>query len=494
MRRWLLTGLLLAIFLVVAQTLPTFQSGTQSPTQWAEPTQSVTPFGSTSSQDTSFEETISLSPDPIMIEKAAPTQVGPLVMTQALDKALLNAGQINERYLVIEIQAPESTDSERQPVHISLLLDTSGSMSSEGKLSHAQMAASELLNQLEEGDTFSLVTFSDTATVVIPTTPLSGVAMAQRALRGISPEGGTNLYDGIQVGLHQLEAIESPGNRRLILLSDGMANIGQTEPEALSRVASSLVSEGVSVSGIGLGLDYSEDTLTQISDAGGGSYHFVNRPGQLSEVFGAEFHQMTEIVAQQTSLQIDPPNTTEFVEIFGYPTTRIDNAYHLFLGDVHAGEIRKVVARIQVQGSDLAETSVVRTHLQYATPGSTTVPPETFREVHPLLASISTQQSEVEQSIIQQATISGVQAHAGWYLDQGARAWEQGDRKTNRAMLSKGRSLLQKAAEVHQAPTLAQEAAQIDAYAHGFDSADFESDAGLYQVKKAKEIARAYAH
>ena len=80
-------------------------------------------------------------------------------------------------------------------------MDTSGSMSSEGKLKHARMAASELLDQLQEGDSFSLVTFSDHAKTVIPTTGIDGIAMARRTLKGIHPRGGTNLYDGLQLGL-----------------------------------------------------------------------------------------------------------------------------------------------------------------------------------------------------------------------------------------------------------------------------------------------------
>ena len=494
MRRWFLTGLLVATFVAVAQYLPAFKPVTQPTAQKADVRQPPSPPLSESSLSVPSNTPVFDDLEHTAQDNETQSPAGPLVLTQALDKALISTGQLNERYLVIEVHAPESIEAERQPVHIALLMDTSGSMSSEGKLNHARMAAAELLNQLQEGDTFSLVTFSDRATVVIPTTSLSGVAMAHRALSGISPEGGTNLFDGIQAGLHQLETIDSPGTRRLVLLSDGMANIGQTNPMALARAASNLVSDGISVSGIGLGLDYNEDTLTKISDAGGGRYHFVDRPGQLSEVFASEFQQMATVVAQQTSVLLETAPSTEVLEIFGYPVSQSRDGHHVFLGDVHAGETRKVVAHIQVKGSDQTEVAVSSTHLKYATPASANQPTSSFHQVEELVATLSNEPALVERSTVPSATISGVQAHAGWFLDKGARAWESGDRTTHRVMLSKGQSLLRTAAETHQSPSLALEADQLHAHSHVFDTADVESDAGLYQVKKAKENARAYAH
>jgi Ca-activated chloride channel family protein len=273
-----------------------------------------------------------------------------------------------------------------------------------------------------------------------------------------------------------------------------MANIGQTDPNALAREASSLVTQGISVSGVGLGLDYSEDTLAAISDAGGGTYRFVDRPGQLSEVFASELRQMSELVAREATISLSTPPSTQIIEVFGYSSHRTDSGIQVFLGDVHAGQTRKVVARVAIDSGAGDAIKVSDASLSYITPASSSTAAASFTALSSLSALLSRDPILVASSTNLSASRQGVQAHASWYMDEGARAWERGDRRSNRDMMAQGQALLRETAEANKDETLATQAAKVQRRAEAFDAAGFDSDDGLYQVKKAKEEARAYSH
>ena len=148
-------------------------------------------------------------------------------------------------------------------------MDTSGSMSSGGKLTNARMAAQELVAALRPEDTFSLITFDDNAEVVVPAGPVTELVALQHRIGEIRTGGGTNLYDGLAAGLREVSTRGQSGSQRVVVLSDGHANIGVTDAKAILQQAGSLVSEGVTVSALGLGSDYHEDLLAAMSDAGG---------------------------------------------------------------------------------------------------------------------------------------------------------------------------------------------------------------------------------
>lgn len=424
---------------------------------------------------------VATPPEPVPLEPVDLGLDGILELSADLDQGALLQGAGEDRYLVVEVSAPELAGDVRRPVHVSVVMDTSGSMAGRGKIDHARTAAAELAELVGEGDSFSLVTFSDRANVRVPQGGVTQSAL--RLIRSIDPGGGTNLYDGLNEGFAQLEDDSLQGVKRVVVLSDGMANLGVTNPDTLARFSGSKVSEGISVSALGLGLDYNEDLLAAMSDAGGGRYRFVDRPGQLAEMFTEELKQMTAVAGRRVAVDVDLPEGVQLLEVYGYESTTTSDGYQVFLGDVHGGETRKVVARVKVDDSALGTLDIADVELTYADADSG----ELARELAAVDAEVTPDTRVAAASVKTKTRKKAWRARAGELLDRGARDWEKGDVASNQAAY-------EEAAELLSAMGYVSDASAVEQQRRTYAEAPAASDDGLFQVKQSKEAARGYAY
>lgn len=467
MQRWHLTAGLAGATALAALVLPTLRGTTIS-----EKPPEVNPDGP--------------DKEPVIVPEA----VGSLLLRAELDREALLAGTAQDRYLVVEIEAPDLPDDVRRPVSLAVVMDVSGSMAGRGKIDNARMAAAELVAQLGPQDSFSLITFSDQGRVLQPLGRVEDVARTQRLILGIQPTGGTYLSSGVELGLDQLSDPSIEGVRRVVVLSDGMANIGVTDPVALARAAGQRVEQGISLSTIGLGLDYNEDLLTAMSDTGGGSYHFVDRPGQLASIFQSELHQMSRVAGREVSVDVSLPPGVILHEVYGYSATTTTDGYRVFLGDLHGGETRKVVARVRVEPGAVERFDVALVGLSYHDPETDKA---AGRELA-VVSAVSKDEQIVQRSVNKQAGVAAAKAHAGLLVDRSARSYAEGDIAGNQADLREAEALLNSLGSDYDAVELKGEAAGVGAQREAFQAAPAaSSDEGLYQVKKAKEAARGFS-
>lgn len=467
MQRWHLTAGLAGATALAAFVLPTLRS-----------------------EKSSFLPPTSTTPPPPELPAEVAATPGSLMLRAALDREALLGSTAQDRYLVVEVEAPDLPDDVRRPVSLAVVMDVSGSMAGRGKIDNARMAAAELVAQLGPQDSFSLITFSDQGRVLQPLTTVEDAARIQRLIQGISPTGGTHLSSGVELGMDQLSSPSLEGVRRVVVLSDGMANIGVTDPVALARMAGLNVEKGVSLSAIGLGLDYDEDLLTAMSDAGGGAYHFVDRPGQLASIFQTELSQMSRVAGREVAVDVDLPPGVTLQEVYGYSATTTTDGYRVFLGDVHGGETRKVVARVRVEPGSVASFEVAQVGLRYQDP-------ETDRPASQDLAVaslVTNDQEVVRRSVNKHAGVLGAKAHAAVLIDKGARSFAEGDIAGNQAELEEAQVLLDTLGAEYGAAELSSDSVAVGQQRRDFWAAPAaSSDEGLYQVKKAKEAARDYS-
>ncbi len=472
MQRWQLTFSLAGVTALAAFVVPSLSATLQAPTPGnPDPVMAPRPDGpgDTTTTDAGFD--------------------GALEVSAALDQGALlwNSGQ--DRYVVIEVKAPELPGDVRRPVDLAVVMDTSGSMAARGKIDNARMAARELIGQLQPTDSFSLVTFSDSGRVAIASSSGADKARMTRLVDSIHPGGGTNLDSGLQLGLAQLQGPDKEGVRRVVVLSDGKANIGVTDTETLARTAGSLVDQGITVSAMGLGLDYNEDLLTAMSDAGGGQYHFVDQPGQLAVMFDQELQQMTRVAGREVAVDVALPPGVYLQEVYGWQASTHLDGYRVFLGDVHGGETRKIVARVTVDDSQTGMRDLADVHLRYTDADSGRAADEAVA----LVAEVTRDAALANASVNKPAGVAAARAHVGKLLDESARDYGRGDVEANQERLEEAQGLLASMRRQYDAPELDAEAEDIAEQAAAFSAAPPTSDEGLYQVKKAKEAARAYA-
>ena len=190
--------------------------------------------------------------------------------------------------LSVDFPTPDPT-TERNPVALALVIDRSGSMGG-APLEHAKLAARQAVRALLPGDRVAVVAFDNHVHVVVPMTVAGQDRRAIEAAIGAIGVGGTTaLHAGWVEGYTEaLQHLVPKGLNRIVLLSDGLANVGVTDPAAIAQDVREAAAAGVGTSTIGLGRSFDEDLLRHLADAGGGSYTFVEAPEALADLFETE--------------------------------------------------------------------------------------------------------------------------------------------------------------------------------------------------------------
>ncbi len=255
--------------------------------------------------------------------------------------------------LALTLSADDVSDDQSataQNVDMVFVLDRSGSMQGQ-KLRDARSAILKLLAKLSDKDRFGLVSY---ANGVIKHTGLVNVTVSERMrletiVRGINAGGGTNLGAGLQTGINVLLAARNNGNiRKVLLISDGLANQGVTDPSALGNMASLSVEKAFAISTVGVGNDFNEQLMTTLADRGAGSYYYMENPNAFAGIFEKEFIQTRMIAASAVAIKVPLANGVTLVNASGYPIEQRDGYAIFHPGDIQAGHSRKLFLTFQV--------------------------------------------------------------------------------------------------------------------------------------------------
>ncbi len=286
-----------------------------------------------------------------------------------LDHTLLALDGEHDVHAMVEIVAPELELSDaRDPLRLALVLDRSGSMAGR-KLEVAKRCATWLVGRLDPRDEIALVTYDDEVRLLAPLSPPSDRLRA--AIDGIRPGGSTNLSGGWLKGLEALGRGNGAGLRKVLLLSDGLANVGITEPSVLTELAANARGQGVGTTTIGFGSDFDEELMTALAEAGGGHAHFAETPDAAPAIFSEELEGLTSIVAQNVSIEIRPGAEVEVLGILNdFPQIPVEGGVQVELGDAYAGERRRVVLGFHVPYlAALGPVAVAEIVLRYVSVG-----------------------------------------------------------------------------------------------------------------------------
>jgi Ca-activated chloride channel family protein len=225
------------------------------------------------------------------------------------DYPVLAADRGGQRVIVRALVAPSGTARGRAPLAVALVLDKSGSMASDGKMENAKKGALEALRILGSGDVAAVVVYDDGVSV-----PVRARAVKRgpedpffyRAIRNIQAGGSTALYDGVAAGARELRPFISDGYiPRIVMLSDGMANVGPSSTRELAALGRRLSSgDGITVTTIGLGLDYNEDLMTALAAESGGNAYFARHAGMLTEIFARDLDDAVAVTARKVRITL----------------------------------------------------------------------------------------------------------------------------------------------------------------------------------------------
>lgn len=253
----------------------------------------------------------------------------------------------SEMDFLIRITAPERPIEKARPqLNLGLVLDRSGSMSGR-KIERAREAACYCVDQLVETDRISITIFDDAVDVIVPNVPAQDRGRIKRKIRGIESRGSTALHEAWVTGARQVaEYADKKYLNRVLLITDGLANVGVTEPEVIVSQAKGLHERGIATSTIGVGNDFNEDLLVAMARGAGGNSWFVEGPEDFQRIFETEMEGLLRETCSKVAMRIEPAEGVELLDVLNDFERTPDGSFSL--PGLLAGEPLDIVVRVKL--------------------------------------------------------------------------------------------------------------------------------------------------
>ncbi|TWT53908.1 von Willebrand factor type A domain protein [Rubripirellula amarantea] len=273
-----------------------------------------------------------------------------------LSNPTMLSGKNETNYVRISLKGTEPAQTpEAPPVNVAIVIDTSGSMQG-GKIEQARNAAIAAIDRLRDDDIVSVVLYDSVVTVLVPATKASDRELMKSKIRSIRADGSTALFAGVAKGAAEVRKFLSNSSvNRVILLSDGQANIGPSSPRELERLGASLVKEGISVTTLGLGLGYNEDLMSGLAASGSGNHIFVEEAQDLVAVFNNEFNDLMSVVASDFKIKVTTSDAVRPVRVLGTKADIVGHEVYLPLAQLYSKQERYFVLEVEVDSAEDAE-------------------------------------------------------------------------------------------------------------------------------------------
>ncbi len=351
----------------------------------------------------------------------------------SMSKATLLANKKQNTSLRVALTGFKFAATEqRTPVNIAIVLDKSGSMSGE-KIARAKEAAIGAINRLNKNDIISVVTYDSTVKVLVPATKLTDKRAVCRMINGISAGGSTALFAGVSKGAEELRKfIDKDRVSRVILLSDGLANVGPQSPSELGSLGASLKKERISVTTLGLGLDYNEDLMTQLAQKSSGNHMFIERATDLAKIFQAEFDDVLSVVAQEVAVKITVADGIRPIKVLGVDAEVNGQEVIVQINQLYSEQEKYVVVEIEMPATKSGKSrKVADVQVSYANMQTKT----TDRLASTVSVNFSDSAAQVEKSINKDAMISYILLCANDCNEFACTLRDKGDIKGAQALL-----------------------------------------------------------
>lgn len=281
----------------------------------------------------------------------------PLVQcTVTPDREVLPAESPGTAVIKVLLDAPEvPRESERPPVNLALVLDRSGSMSG-SKIEQAREALVQALRRLSPRDIVSVVIYDHEVETLLPAQSAQFTEAVEARVRGIDARGNTALFGAVSQGAAEIRKnLDGRYIHRVILLSDGIANVGPSSPSDLARLGAALLKEGISVSTIGLGTDYNEDLMTQLARNSDGNHYFVESDVDLPRIFAAELGDVLSVVARKVVIEVECPPDVRPIRIIGREGEIRGQRVEIGMNQLYGGQAKYALIEVAVPSTKADE-------------------------------------------------------------------------------------------------------------------------------------------
>ncbi|HIK04581.1 MAG TPA: VWA domain-containing protein [Trichormus sp. M33_DOE_039] len=281
----------------------------------------------------------------------------------AFDPAILTVGSSLKSNMLLRFRA-DIPESPRRDLNLSLVIDRSGSMAG-GPLYHALKAAESVVDQLEANDILSVVVYDDAVDTVVPPQPVTNKSALKDALRKVYAGGITNLSGGWLKGCEYVKQKFDPQKiNRVLLLTDGHANMGIQDPKVLTATAGQKAEEGVITTTLGFAQGFNEDLLIGMARAASGNFYFIQSIDEASEVFSIELDSLRAVVGQNLKVTLDLADGVNLVDILSLAKVNQNQTDQsvITLGELYEGEDKLLGLSLEVSAAQVGELPVMKLH------------------------------------------------------------------------------------------------------------------------------------
>lgn len=290
-------------------------------------------------------------------------------ITAQLDVDVVCVEQDDSITVMLELEAPAGQSSfGRPPQAVLVVLDRSGSMAGP-RLNAAQRALISLVDRLADQDYFGLVVFDDQAQLLIAadTVEALGRNSVKANIAAIRPGGMTDLSSGYLRGMQEARRIAAAGGGTLLVLSDGLANTGITDPAAFRQMAAGAAAQAITTSTIGIGLGYDELILSELAIGGTGNHTFAEEADAAAAAVASELDGLLSKTVQAASLLIKATEPVGAITVLNdLPSQAVNSGVMVELGDFYSGETRRLLVTLGIPGmAGLGLAQVAHLELNY---------------------------------------------------------------------------------------------------------------------------------
>ena len=287
-----------------------------------------------------------------------------------IDGAPSPFGNSNHWLVRVGLQGKELTEEQRQDATLVFTIDVSGSMAREDRLGLVKQSLRLLVDELRSDDKVAIVIYGDRGSVLLEATEVRERGKILKAIDSLQSGGSTYVEDGLKVA-YKLAVDEVAPNRitRVMVLSDGVGNVGNTGPDSILRQVQQYVDQGVTLTTIGFGMgNYNDILMEQLANDGDGAYYYVDTLSEAQRIFVDDLAGTLQVIAKDAKVQVEfNPETVSRYRLLGYENR--DVADEDFRDDeVDAGEIgagHSVTALYELKLRDGAEGILGTVYMRY---------------------------------------------------------------------------------------------------------------------------------
>lgn len=411
---------------------------------------------------------------------------GNVLFEWKLGNPYLMRGASGDVYLDLRVSGKALENQERKRMNLVLVIDRSGSMGSEYKLEKVKEAAIAIIENMNSKDLLGLVIYDDTVQTIYPSSPVENKSRLREMVYALTPGGATNLYGGMQQGFEEARKnFRKNYVNRIILLSDGLANAGVVEPDQITQGAKQIRENAISISTMGVGIDYNESLMANIADNSGGNYYYISHEVNMAEIFRKEWNLMQSMVATNARTTIDLAKGVQVVDVAGFQWEQKGRRLIVQVPDIYSGESKRILVHLRAPADsirmvDLGAGSFVCTDISKNKP-------EAFAaSFHPQIKVVE-DQALVKKNYDDDVQSKVASVNASKRMEQAYELLEQGDTAAAEAVATSANEELKSLGYVTNAP----QAERYDGFLKLFRSGAVKDETQKRdQLKKQKESDR----